>query len=164
MPGAEFLLIDAATVTPEIGTFSVVCIFDLIEHLPRGQDVLLLRRLSDLLEEKGRLLLSVPYLSFLSAALDPAFYFGHRHFSIQGMEDLLARGGFRPCRTAYAGGVWEQISMIWLYIFKWIFRGEMPFYDFFESKRSAEYEGYCSHPSIAACATMFVEAVPDVNG
>ncbi|MCG2795388.1 MAG: class I SAM-dependent methyltransferase [Actinomycetia bacterium] len=160
LPRAEFLLLDATNVTPDIGTFSVLCMFDFIEHLPSGQDVNLLRRTLDLLSPQGRLLLSVPYLSLLSAALDPAFYFGHRHYSVRRIEELLRSAGFRVRRTYFAGGVWEQISMIWLYIFKWVFKREMPYQDFFERKRTPEYENYRPHPSIRACATMFVEAVP----
>jgi len=161
VPEAEFLLMDAADVTPDSGTFGVLCAFDFLEHLPRGQEVALLRRVLDLLSPQGRLLLSVPYLSLLSAALDPAFYFGHRHYSAVRIDELLRSAGFRVRRTYFAGGVWEQVSMIWLYIFKWVFRREMPYQDFFERKRTSEYEGYRPQPSIGACVTMFVEAKPE---
>ena len=161
LPSAEFLLMDAADVTPDIGTFSVLCAFDFLEHLPPGQEVALLRRALDLLLPQGRLLLSVPYLSILSAALDPAFYFGHRHYSVGRIEELLNSAGFRVRRNYFAGGVWEQVSMIWLYVFKWVFRREMPYQEFLERKRMAEYEGYRPQPSIGACVTMFVEAEPE---
>lgn len=161
LPSAEFLLMDAANLTPDIGTFGVLCAFDVLEHLPRGQEVALLRRALDLLPPQGRLLISVPYLSLLSAALDPAFYFGHRHYSVGRIEELLRSAGFRVQRTYFAGGVWEQVSMIWLYIFKWVFRREMPYQDFLERKRMSEYEGYRPQPSIGACVTMFVEAKPE---
>ncbi len=159
VPGAEFLLQDATEIPASIGEFGVVSMFDFLEHLTEVGVVDMLLRVRGLLEPEGRLLLSVPCRGFLSNALDPAFYLGHRHYRIQDLETILNADGFKVSRVLYAGGLWEQLSMIWLYIFKWIFRQEMPFAGFLERKRTAEYEAYQQKPSLKACVTMFVEAV-----
>ncbi|MCJ7745445.1 MAG: class I SAM-dependent methyltransferase [Actinobacteria bacterium] len=159
VPGAEFLLRDATEISASIGKFSVVSMFDFLEHLAGSKLVDVLRRVNQLLEAEGRLLISVPYQSFLSNALDPAFFFGHRHYSIKDLEIILGSTGFKVSSVVYAGGSWEQISMIWLYIFKWVFRREMPFADFLERKRLVEYKACQQKPGLKSYATMFVEAI-----
>ncbi len=161
VPEAQILLRDARGELSDLGRFTVVCVFDFVEHLGRGEDVVFLRKLADLLEPGGRLLISVPHRSLVSNSLDPAWYVFHRHFSVEAIEELLHRAGLRVRRTAFGGGVWEQVSMIWLYIFKWVFRREMPFADFFEERRFREYENFRSRPALNATVTMFVEAVRD---
>jgi len=159
VPGAEFLLQDATEIPASIGKFVVVSMFDFLEHLAGSKSVDVLRRVNQLLEAEGRLLISVPYRSFLSNALDPALFFGHHHYSIKDLEKILGSTGFRVSSVFYAGGLWEQLSLIWLYIFKWVFHREMPFADFFERKRSAEYEAFQRKPGRKAYVTMFLEAV-----
>jgi SAM-dependent methyltransferase len=157
-PEAEILLRDVKEPLSDLGLFSVVSAFDFVEHLAPGEQVKVLQDLKGVLEPDGRLLLSVPYKSVLSNALDPAWYFRHRHFSVQEMESLLDRAGFRSTRMAFGGGMWEQISLTWLYIFKWVFAREMPFADFLEKKRFHEYSDFKTSPGRGAFATMFVEA------
>jgi SAM-dependent methyltransferase len=162
VPGAEFILHDATEFLTGVGSFNVVVMFDFIEHLTEAGVVDMLLRVRGLLEPEGRLLLSVPCYNFLSNSLDPAFYLGHRHYRFQDLERILNDDGFEVSRVIYAGGLWEQLSLIWLYIFKWVFRREMPFADFLERKRSAEYEAFQQQKvGRKAYVTMFVEAVTD---
>ncbi len=158
-PGALIFLRDAKEPLSDLGRFTVISAFDFVEHLASGEDVQFLRSLKNLLEPGGRLLLSVPYRSVLSNGLDPAWYFRHRHFSVEDMESMLNRAGFRSTRMAFGGGVWEQVSLIWLYIFKWVFKREMLFADFLEQERFREYANFKAHPGHGAFVTMFVEAV-----
>lgn len=159
VPAAQILRRDAKEPLSDLGRFTVISAFDFMEHLAPGEDLEALRNLKDLLEPGGRLLLSVPYRSILSNGLDPAWYFHHRHFSVEEMESLLKRAGFRATRMAFGGGVWEQVSLIWLYIFKWVFKREMPCADFIEKKRFREYANFKTRPGRGAFVTMFVEAV-----
>ena len=160
LPDAEILALDATAGLTGLGRFDTACAFDFIEHLPRGGEVVFLRELHDLLEPGGRVLISVPYRSVLSCALDPAFYFGHRHYNISQMERILLEAGFTADRAAFAGGFWEQLSMVWLYLFKWLFRREMPFAEYLEKKRRREYERWSTRPGLRSFSTMFIEARP----
>ncbi len=158
LPSAEILLLDATAGLAGLGKFDNVCAFDFLEHLPKGGEVEFLRKAAGMLEPGGRLLLSVPYRNLLSCALDPAFYFGHRHYDLAQIQRLMATAGLEVTRAAFAGGLWEQFSMIWLYIFKWVFRREMLFAESLEARRRDEYERWSTCPGLRAFSTMFVEA------
>ncbi|MBU1671775.1 MAG: class I SAM-dependent methyltransferase [Actinobacteria bacterium] len=158
-PGAEFLHRDASGDLSDLGSFTVLCLFDVLEHLPKGSEVAVLRRLRAALEPGGRLLLSTPFNSLLSRILDPAWYLGHRHYSRERLEAILAEAGFEARRVRFAGGAVEQFTMIWLYLWKWLFRREMPFAGPLERARAREYAAHSATPSLKACVTIFAEAV-----
>jgi SAM-dependent methyltransferase len=159
LPAAEILELDATSGLSHLGKFDAVCAFDFLEHLPRGTEGAFLAEVAGLLQPQGRLLLSVPYRSALSNILDPAYLFGHRHYDLPGMRSLLAAAGLEVRRAAFAGGAWEQLGMIWLYLWKWVLRREMAFADFVEGKRRAEYERWSPGPGrLRNFATMFIEA------
>jgi SAM-dependent methyltransferase len=160
LPDAEIQVIDATGDLTSLGKFDTACAFDFVEHLPRGGEVRFLQGLHDLLQPGGRLLISVPYRSVLSCALDPAFFFGHRHYNLPQVERILSKSGFKVDKAVFAGGLWEQVSMIWLYLFKWLFRREMPFADFLEERRRREYESWGIRPGPGSFVTMFIEARP----
>ena len=116
-PTAEFTQGDVTEIGDDLGVYDVVVMFDFFEHLPRGKESALLVTIRSLLNpEGGRLLISVPYRGFISTALDPAFYLGHRHYCLRDIETKLKDAGFTVENVVYAGGIWEQLSMIWLYI------------------------------------------------
>jgi SAM-dependent methyltransferase len=157
-PEAVFISGDATVIDEDIGTFTLVAMFDFLEHLPRHSVPNVLRNVANLLEPGGRLLISVPYKGLLSTTLDTTYYLGHRHYRPLEIQALLDDAGFEISRVQYGGGIWEHISMIWLYIFKWVFGREMPFSAFLEKKRLGEYQSPSSIPG-SASATLFVEAV-----
>ncbi|MBN1288499.1 MAG: class I SAM-dependent methyltransferase [Actinobacteria bacterium] len=158
--GAELHVRDITSELADLGSFDLVCAFDAVEHLPKGSEAGFLENVMAVLKPGGRLLISVPYRSFFSCTLDPAFYFGHRHYSLDSMEALLRASGFSVTGRAFAGGPWWMFSMIWLYMFKWVFRRDMPFYRFLEEKRTGEHERFTRSPGLRSFATMFIEARP----
>lgn len=159
LPASEIIQLDATSGLAHLGKFDTVCAFDFLEHLPRGTEVAFLSEVAGMLREQGRLLLSVPYRSVLSNILDPAFFFGHRHYGLPGLRSLLMTAGLEVRRSAFAGGAWEQLGMIWLYIWKWVFHREMAFEAFIESRRRSEYERWGPRPGrFHNFATMFIEA------
>ena len=157
-PEAVFISGDVTVMEGGLGTFTLVAMFDFLEHLPRDVVPHVLRNAASLLEPGGRLLISVPYKGLVSTTLDPTFYLGHRHYKPPRIQELLADAGFRVSRVRFGGGIWEHVSMIWLYFFKWVFAREMPFSAFLEKKRLAEYQRHGSIPG-SDSATLFVEAV-----
>lgn len=134
------------------GSFDLVVMWEVLEHLPRKSVEECLREVRGTIKPKGRLFLSTPRFDLRSTLTDPAWYFGHRHYTRKGLLAALARGGFRAIRVWSGGGLFEVVSMLLFYPCKWIAGREVPVKVFFEKVRLREYrksEGW---------STWFVEA------
>lgn len=164
-PAAEFVQGDVTELVADFaegpGRFDIVAMFDFFEHLPRGKEAALLATTTILLEPTvGRLLISIPYLGLITTTLDPAFYLGHRHYRLGEMETKPNEAGLSVERVVYAGGIWEQLSMIWLYVFKWIFAREMPFASFCIIPRRKKGEGIRGQPPEAGRTQGLRDDIP----
>jgi len=122
--------------------FDVVTLFDVIEHVPAKTEPQVLKEINKVLKPKGHLLVSTPSHNLFSTFSDPAWYFGHRHYSENDLTKLLNDAGFTIESLEIKGGIWEVIAMWVLYITKWIFRIPMPFEEWFDIKRRKEF----NHP------------------
>lgn len=120
-------------------SFDVVSLFDVIEHVPPSTEPKVFSEISKVLKKGGYLIISTPYDSLVSKITDPAWYFGHRHYSAERMNSLLNTAGFEVLSVAVYGGFWEIIGMAVLYITKWIFQIPMPFEEWFDEKRRKEF-------------------------
>ncbi len=126
-------------------SFDTVCIWDVIEHLPRGSEVALFREIYRVLRPGGRLYLSTPYRSFLAVTFDPAFWLiGHRHYSVRRLEDLAAPSGLRLMTHTRRGRVYELLAILNLYLSKWVLRRAPLQERWFDRKQDEEYgrDGY----------------------
>ena len=135
--------------------FDIVTAFDVIEHLPKNKEKEMLIQIKKILNKRGKIVISTPYRNLFSNALDPAWYFGHRHYSQNEIQSLLKENGFEIDRIEIKGGFNELISMIVFYIFKWGFRKEMPFKNYFDKNRDYEYNEKINNGFV----TLFVRAV-----
>jgi 2-polyprenyl-3-methyl-5-hydroxy-6-metoxy-1,4-benzoquinol methylase len=120
-------------------SFDVVSIFDVIEHVPRGIELKVFTEINRVLKKGGFLLISTPYASLISILTDPAWYFGHRHYSAEKITNFLKEAGFEVLNVAVYGGFWEIVSMIVLYVTKWILKMPMPFEEWFDKRRRKEF-------------------------
>jgi len=136
---ANFALSSALELPFRDNCFDLVTMFDVIEHIPRNAETDCLAEVGRVLKNDGTLILSTPNSHFLAKILDPAWYLGHRHYSLAKLEGLLTKSGFQIESVNHGGGFYELLSMILLYIFKWLFRREMPFKRWFDKKRDQEY-------------------------
>lgn len=118
--------------------FDQVVMFDVIEHLPKKTEKRCLTKINRALKENGVLVLSTPNNRFITNILDPAWFFGHRHYKLSQLSSLLQEAGFQIKRIRYGGGIVELISMIFLYVFK-EFGREAPFKSYFDVLRDKEY-------------------------
>jgi SAM-dependent methyltransferase len=118
--------------------FDVVVMFDVIEHLPKNSEPLALKEIKRVIKKNGKLIISTPLDNF-SKFLDPAWYFGHRHYSEEKIRKILENKGFRIEKVEKLGGFWEVFSMLLFYPCKWIFNSEIPFKNIFDIKRDEEY-------------------------
>lgn len=120
--------------------FDVVTLFDVIEHVPNNSELDVFKEIGHVIKSKGYLLLSTPFNFWLGTITDPAWYFGHRHYSRKKLEKLLNETGFRIKEFNTRGGPWEAVAMWVLYISKWIFYAKMPFEEWFDAKRRREFK------------------------
>jgi len=131
--------------------FDMVVMLDVIEHIPQGTEEVAIKEVRSVLKKGGCFLLTTPCRN-LSVLTDPAWYFGHRHYSKSTLFRLLENNGFKVQRIYQGGGVFEVIAMCLFYPCKWFFNCEIPFKSFFDRKRIEE------HSSTSGFVTWFVIA------
>ena len=123
----------------EAGGFDIVAMWEVLEHLPKNTESIALLEINRVLKKGGILILSAPHHHRFGNFFDPAWYFGHRHYTQERIQYLIKESGFFVYDIEIYGGWYEILTMIPFYIFKWLFRSEIPFKDFFEKKRAEEY-------------------------
>jgi len=119
--------------------FDIVVMWEILEHLAKGTEGRALQEINRVLKSGGIFYLSTPNKTFWSCILDPAWYFGHRHYSLGQIKSLLQNNVFVINDVKYGGGLYELFGMILLYIFKWGCKREMPLKQWFDKKREKEY-------------------------
>lgn len=117
----------------------VVTLFDVIEHIKKGTELNALKKIYKMLKSNGQVVISTPLENF-TKYLDPAWYFGHRHYTEEQMVELLVNAGFEVDKSYFNGGFFEILSMLLFYPCKWILNIEIPFKKFFDRKRLEEYK------------------------
>jgi len=137
--GVKFIKGSATNLPFGRNRFDLVVMFDTLEHLPKNLENKAFFEIKRVLKKNGEIVFSFPSNHFLAKILDPAWYFGHRHYSLEQVFQFLTKKGFEIKKVEKGGGFFEILSMILLYIFKWIFKREMPFKNFLERKREKEY-------------------------
>jgi SAM-dependent methyltransferase len=119
--------------------FDGAVMFEVIEHVPKDAEAQALREVRRVLKPGSWLLLSTPFAHPVSATLDPAWYFGHRHYSRKRITALMEAAGFRTDASMVRGGLWELGGIIALYAFKWLLGAEAPLKELFERHRTGEF-------------------------
>ncbi|MEN7982692.1 MAG: methyltransferase domain-containing protein, partial [Nanoarchaeota archaeon] len=118
--------------------FDVIVMFDVIEHIPKNTEKKALKEINRILKKDGKLLITTPANNF-SNFFDPAWYFGHRHYSKKQMMNIFKNSDFKIEKMKIKGGFWETFNMILFYPSKWFFNMEVPFKNWFDKKRDEEY-------------------------
>lgn len=117
-PGASFLRASALDLPFERGTFDVVALFEVIEHLERGSEERALREAHRILRDRGVLALSTPGRSMFGTYTDPAFYKGHRHYEMEEVVRLVERAGFELRDVWTAGALFDQLDLLLYYVWR----------------------------------------------
>jgi len=139
VPQAVFKQGSALKIPAKDKSFNIVVMFDVIEHIPKGTEIQALNEIKRVLKPKGKFIMSTDFDWWLAKFMDPAWYFGHRHYSQEKLEKLFNLAGFQVVEFQKRGGYFEMTGTILLYLFKWIFRREIPFKSFFDRKKDAEF-------------------------
>lgn len=126
VPGASFVEGSIFSLPFSDKTFDSICLFDVIEHLPKGSEAAALREAYRVLDDKGKLYLATPHASPLHTPLDPAWYLGHRHYSRATIRYMLQSADFSVDRMFVAGGIIECLDHIRLLLYKHLLHWPLP--------------------------------------
>jgi SAM-dependent methyltransferase len=108
------------------GSFDAVCLFDVIEHLPRDSERDALSEARRVLQDDGQLYFSTPHASLVHTLLDPAWGLGHRHYRRVTVRRLLESAGLSVKRIFVAGGIVESMDHIRLLTYKHLLHRATP--------------------------------------
>lgn len=106
--------------------FDAATLFDVIEHLPRGNEVRALIEVHRVLRTGGKLYFSTPHASPLHTPLDPVWCLGHRHYRRGTIRQMLTSSGFAIERMFVAGGAIEGLDHVRLLVYKHLLRRPLP--------------------------------------
>ncbi len=101
------------------GAFDTVLFLGVLEHLPAGTELSALMEMKRVLAPGGRLLLQTPSAHLLSRLTDPAWPFGHRHYSLDDLERLVTEADLQLEMATVLGGWFTTASILLMYLFKW---------------------------------------------
>lgn len=136
----EALVGTAGKIPANKETFDTIVAWEVIEHIPTNTEDKMFKEVNRVLKKNGAFYLSTPHSAFLSKYLDPAFWLvGHRHYSLKNLVEYGVENNFLVEKVEIVGNFWTVISLINMYIAKWIFRRERFFNNFFNKK---DTEGY----------------------
>lgn len=107
-------------------TFDIVLFFMVIEHIPQGSELTALRNINRVLKKGGKLCFNTMNSGLLSNLMDPAYFFGHRHYSKKHLTDLLTLSGFKIEKVKYNAGFYTTAYIITLYFFKHVLKRPEP--------------------------------------
>lgn len=131
---ADFLVSTADKLPIKDNSQDLVFMFDVIEHVPKRTERKVFKESLRILKKGGKFILTTPFDHPITTYSDPAWYLGHRHYSIDKMSKLLKSSGFTVNEIGVTGSAWTSIYTVWFYIMKWIFGKNMPRNGFLEKK------------------------------
>lgn len=137
---AKFLVGDALNTKIKDNYADVVTLFDVIEHVPEGSEISVLKEANRILKKEGILLLSTPNAHLIARMLDLAWYFGHRHYSKADLEKMLSEGGFAIKKIEARGSFYSSFYLFWFYITKKVTGNSQPRNHFLEKKDDQGYD------------------------
>lgn len=138
---ANFVIGSALKIHVDQNFADIVILFDVLEHVPKGSEREVFKEISRVLKKDGVLLFSTPNSNFFSNIFDIAWYFGHRHYSVEYIVTMLKSFGFRVISQETKGSVLSSIYLTWFYIMKRLTGKPQPRNSFFEKLDDKGYQG-----------------------
>jgi len=100
--------------------FDAVLYLEVIEHIPSGAEDISIKQISSHMRKNAELIISTPIRSALSIVGDPAYLFGHRHYTIENLVSLVTTNKLSIKQITRGGYFYSVIDLYLLYITKWI--------------------------------------------
>ncbi|HXM19324.1 MAG TPA: class I SAM-dependent methyltransferase [Candidatus Tumulicola sp.] len=118
VPGANFAVVQSVSALPfSDGSFDVVVLTEIIEHVPVGSEGLLLAEAARVLKKHGSIILSTPVANLLNP-LDPSWFFGHRHYSVNRLEEIARAQSLSVMDVEFTGGLFTVLDTNFFYFHK----------------------------------------------
>ena len=139
------------------GVIDTVFFSEVLEHVDKGTEMRVLLNLNRILKNEGYLVLTTPNNFVISNLLDPAYYFGHRHYNLNDVVHLLHICNFDVVYAQIRGGVFAIFDDLLMYFFKWVFRIEP--HPIMVVTRHAKQEFHKEHKKLRGIHTLFIVAI-----
>lgn len=144
-PKMKFAVGSAIDLPFKTNYFDTVTAWEVIEHIPKGTEHQMFSEVKRVLKKDGIFYLSTPFDQPLVTYADPAWWLvGHRHYSQDQLREYAQESGFKVQMIMIRGGIWMVVSLLNMYISKWLLRRKPLFQTFFTRKENEEYakEGF----------------------
>ena len=128
-------------------SFDTIVSWEVIEHIPRGHEKAMLTEVSRVLKPGGVFYLSTPHRSLFANILDPAWWFGHRHYTKEQLKRYAQGTRLEIESVKIKGGWWSLFFILNMYVSKWILVRKPIMENFFSGKEHVEYmkdEGFAN--------------------
>lgn len=103
--------------------FDVVLLMDVLEHLPKESEEVVLYEINRVLKKGGVLVLNTPYKNLLSIIFDPSYFvLGHKHYSLKELKLLFHKTNFLLLKNQIHGNLVGSIYSNCMLLFKYLLR------------------------------------------
>lgn len=120
--------------------FDIATYFMVIEHIPVGTELTSLQNINRVLKKDGHLFMNTMFHNPISNIIDPAYLFGHRHYSQPHLELLLKEAGFEIKDVHFNAGYYTTLYIVILYFFKHVLRRKEPRGKFLDKLMEMDYQ------------------------
>lgn len=97
--------------------FDTIIFLDVIEHLPKGGEMKALKFFHKVMKNGGNIIVST-MLSHPLNFVDPAWFFGHRHYRLRTLKKMFEAAGFELEEILRIGNLWWDIDLFQFYFYK----------------------------------------------
>jgi ubiquinone/menaquinone biosynthesis C-methylase UbiE len=125
--------------------FDTVTAWEVIEHIPYGTEKDMLLEIERVLKKGGILYLSTPFSNPVSNVLDPAWWFGHRHYNIDQIENLCKGTNLEVTDYVTYGKFGLVLDLLNFYFSKWVLRRKRLFEEYFKKVEKYSYSQECNN-------------------
>lgn len=126
-------------------SFDTVVSWEVLEHIPKSTEVEMFTEIARVLRPGGVFYMSTPHRHLLSNLLDPAWWLiGHRHYTREQLRVYGQNSGLVLETTCIKGRIWSLLSLLNMYISKWLLHRPQLFRDYFLEKDDMEYNSTVS--------------------